>query len=102
MPYLPAASKRKGAREKAGDALLPFAAKHAKWLGIDLVASRPIWSPKEPVAQPVEHLTFNQRAVGSSPTGLTIMCDRISSNGLALTSSLGHKRRCRPPRYHRR
>ena len=34
-------------------------------------AERPIWSVKEPVAQPVEHLTFNQRVSGSNPDGLT-------------------------------
>ena len=27
---------------------------------------------KEPLAQPVEHLTFNQRVEGSSPSWLTI------------------------------
>jgi hypothetical protein len=26
---------------------------------------------KEPVAQPVEHLTFNQGVMGSNPIGLT-------------------------------
>jgi hypothetical protein len=26
---------------------------------------------KEPIAQPVEHLTFNQRVDGSNPSGLT-------------------------------
>jgi hypothetical protein len=28
-------------------------------------------SPEEPVAQPVEHLTFNQGVPGSNPGGLT-------------------------------
>lgn len=32
----------------------------------------PAVSRGEPVAQPVEHLTFNQVVVGSSPTGLTM------------------------------
>ncbi len=27
---------------------------------------------REPVAQPVEHLTFNQRVSGSNPDGLTM------------------------------
>ena len=30
-------------------------------------------SLEEPVAQPVEHLTFNQGVLGSSPSGLTIL-----------------------------
>jgi hypothetical protein len=31
-------------------------------------------SSHEPVAQPVEHLTFNQGVAGSNPAGLTIGC----------------------------
>jgi hypothetical protein len=38
-------------------------------------------SPEEPVAQPVEHLTFNQGVMGSNPIGLTnknnVLSDRI-------------------------
>ncbi len=33
-----------------------------------MVAPPKLW---EPVAQPVEHLTFNQRVSGSNPDGLT-------------------------------
>ena len=31
--------------------------------------------PEEPVAQPVEHLTFNQGVSGSNPDGLTNILD---------------------------
>jgi hypothetical protein len=41
-------------------------------LYVDLCGDAPIWSPRgEPVAQPVEHLTFNQGVPGSNPGGLT-------------------------------
>ena len=45
---------------------------------IDLGVGTGPLSREEPVAQPVEHLTFNQRVVGSNPAGLT-----NSYNGLA-------------------
>ena len=46
---------------------------------IDLGKARPIWSgPEEPVAQPVEHLTFNQRVSGSNPDGLTKYPQRLN------------------------
>ena len=35
------------------------------------VPERAVSSLQEPVAQPVEHVTFNHGVVGSSPTGLT-------------------------------
>ena len=42
-------------------------------LYVDLSRDAPIWSRRgEPVAQPVEHLTFNQGVPGSNPGGLTI------------------------------
>src|SRR5713101_4766671 len=37
---------------------------------IDRAQTRSYTRRSEPVAQPVEHLTFNQGVVGSSPTGL--------------------------------
>ena len=41
-------------------------------LYVDLSRDAPIWSRRgEPVAQPVEHLTFNQGVTGSNPRGLT-------------------------------
>jgi hypothetical protein len=41
-------------------------------LYVDLSRDAPIWSRRgEPVAQPVEHLTFNQGVPGSNPGGLT-------------------------------
>ena len=41
-------------------------------LYVDLSRDAPIWSRRgEPVAQPVEHLTFNQGVKGSNPFGLT-------------------------------
>ena len=39
---------------------------------------------QEPVAQPVEHLTFNQRVVGSNPAGLTNNLTRDSQNRASL------------------
>jgi hypothetical protein len=36
-----------------------------------LRASEPCWPLQEPVAQPVEHVTFNHGVAGSSPAGLT-------------------------------
>jgi hypothetical protein len=38
---------------------------------IDLAPSPAHMVAKEPVAQPVEHLTFNQGVMGSNPIGLT-------------------------------
>jgi 2-polyprenyl-6-methoxyphenol hydroxylase-like FAD-dependent oxidoreductase len=38
---------------------------------------------REPVAQPVEHLTFNQGVLGSSPSGLT-NCGSIRRSALAV------------------
>ena len=36
------------------------------------------------VAQLVEHLTFNQRVVGSSPTGITILFNKFGNNYISL------------------
>ena len=44
---------------------------------IDRPRHRPYTPLGEPVAQMVEHLTFNQVVVGSSPTGLTIEIKRL-------------------------
>ena len=47
---------------------------------IDLGNARPIWSGlEEPVAQPVEHLTFNQRVSGSNPDGLTNLLNDLAA-----------------------
>jgi hypothetical protein len=42
---------------------------------IAFVSARPPYGQKEPVAQPVEHLTFNQGVDGSNPSGLTNKID---------------------------
>ena len=39
--------------------------------------------PEEPVAQPVEHLTFNQRVSGSNPDGLTNILKDLARIALA-------------------
>jgi hypothetical protein len=46
----------------------PFADTHAI---LTLPLGGAHMSPEEPVAQPVEHLTFNQGVSGSNPDGLT-------------------------------
>ena len=48
----------------------PFADPMASFLLTSAIA-QPYGRHEEPVAQPVEHLTFNQRVPGSSPGGLT-------------------------------
>ena len=58
----------------------------AKWLTHRIVIpafegsipfSRPILTINEPLAQLVEHLTFNQRVAGSSPAWLTIFAEVV-------------------------
>jgi hypothetical protein len=44
---------------------------------------------KEPVAQPVEHLTFNQGVMGSNPIGLTIFCRNDVAEALPRCSFSG-------------
>ena len=43
---------------------------------------------KEPIAQPVEHLTFNQRVDGSNPSGLTNKIKNLNDM-LIFESALG-------------
>jgi hypothetical protein len=45
---------------------------------IDQAQTRSYTRRSEPVAQPVEHLTFNQGVVGSSPTGLAKQNQRLT------------------------
>jgi hypothetical protein len=40
-------------------------------------------SLEEPVAQPVEHLTFNQGVKGSNPFGLTKQIQGLKSNRIS-------------------
>ncbi len=58
---------------------------------------KPLYGPRrfgndasEPVAQPVEHLTFNQRVSGSNPDGLTNhLADQLPLGPAASPSGLG-------------
>jgi hypothetical protein len=47
------------------------------------------YKEKEPVAQPVEHLTFNQRVDGSNPSGLTNKIKVLGVFGLLTVQSRG-------------
>jgi hypothetical protein len=49
----------------------PLAHLRPRTAPIDPPGRRSYTARREPVAQVVEHLTFNQGVVGSSPTGLT-------------------------------
>ena len=51
--------------------IVPYARDAAAARAIDPPGARLYTRGCEPVAQVVEHLTFNQVVVGSSPTGLT-------------------------------
>ena len=60
-------------------------------LYVDLSRDAPIWSRRgEPVAQPVEHLTFNQGVKGSNPFGLTIIIKDLSKRPRARLPALKH------------
>jgi hypothetical protein len=66
-----AACRRPGSSEHAA---LPCGNRGA---AIDRAQTRSYTRRSEPVAQPVEHLTFNQGVVGSSPTGLAKQKQRV-------------------------
>ena len=76
-------SKRISVKRLLKKTLNFFLTKRALFISFRHLLSRfldPIYG--EPIAQSVEHLTFNQRVLGSSPSRLTILFPPLPSNRL--------------------